>query len=163
MQEQSLRAVGARAAQLAMRLAHFGFLLTRPMTLGVRGIVIDAEGRMLLVKHSYVAGWHLPGGGVEAGETCEAALARELVEEANVALEGPVSLLGLFLNRHVSRRDHVAVYVVRRFRVTGARPPDREIVAAQFFAPDALPADTTRGTQARLAEALEGAPVATLW
>jgi ADP-ribose pyrophosphatase YjhB (NUDIX family) len=164
MQGQSRRSAGGRLkARVIARLAHLSFLLMRPMTLGVRGVVVDAEGRALLVKHTYVAGWHLPGGGVEVGETCEAALTRELAEEANVVLEGPTLLLGLFLNRPVSRRDHVVVYVARRFRVTGERAPDREIVAAQFFALDALPPDTTRGTRARLAEALSGAPVSPLW
>jgi ADP-ribose pyrophosphatase YjhB (NUDIX family) len=146
-----------------MRLAHLSFLVTRPMTLGVRAAVIDAESRILLVKHGYVAGWHLPGGGVEAGETCESAMARELAEEANVVLEAPPQLHGLFFNAHVSRRDHVAVYVARRFRVTGERAPDREIVAARFFARHALPPDATRATRARLDEIFGFAPVSPLW
>jgi len=97
----------------------------------------------------------LPGGGVEVGETFEMALKRELAEEANVVVDGPPILHGLFLNRPISRRDHVAVYVVRRFRVTGERAPDREIVEARFFPVAALPSDTTRGTRSRLEEALE--------
>jgi ADP-ribose pyrophosphatase YjhB (NUDIX family) len=163
MQEQGRAAARRLLARLAMRLAHLWFLLARPLTLGVRGLVLDERGRTLLVKHGYVSGWHLPGGGVEVGETFEEALARELTEEANVVLEGPPTLHGLFFNRHVSRRDHVAVYVVRRFRVTGERAPDREIVAARFFPLDALPPDTTRGTRSRLAEVLEGAPVSPQW
>ena len=163
MQEQG-RAWGSRvSARLVMRLAHLWFLLARPLTLGVRGLVLDEAGRALLVKHGYVPGWHLPGGGVEVGETFEEALARELAEEANVVLEGPPTLHGLFFNRRASRRDHVAVYVVRRFRVSGERAPDREIVAARFFPLDALPSDTTRGTRSRLAEVLEGAPVSPQW
>jgi len=133
------------------------------MTLGVRGLVLDESGRVLLVKHGYVAGWHLPGGGVEVGETFVQALARELSEEANVVVEGPPILHGLFFNRRVSRRDHIAVYVVRRFRVTGERAPDREIVAARFFPLETLPSDVTRGTRSRLAEILEGAPISPLW
>ncbi len=139
------------------------FVLTRPMTLGVRAAVIDGDGRVLLVKHTYVAGWHLPGGGVEAGETCQRALARELAEEANVVLEAPPLLHGLFFNAHVSRRDHVAVYVARQFRVTAERAPDREIVSARFFAREALPPDATRATRARLDEILGLEPISELW
>jgi 8-oxo-dGTP pyrophosphatase MutT (NUDIX family) len=145
------------------RIAHLSFLATRPMTLGVRGVVIDAAGAVLLVKHAYTPGWHFPGGGVEPGETCERALARELAEEANVVVEPPAQLHGLFFNAHASRRDHVAVYVVTRFRLLGERAPDREILAARFFAPDALPEDATRGTRARLAEILGSQPPAPHW
>jgi ADP-ribose pyrophosphatase YjhB (NUDIX family) len=133
------------------------------MTLGVRGIVLDAASAVMLVRHSYVPGWHLPGGGVEAGETCEAALARELREEANVIIETPTILHGLFFNAHVSRRDHVAVYVIRRFRVIGERAPDREILEAQFFARDDLPENATRATRARLSEIFEEQPLSALW
>ena len=105
----------------------------------------------------------MPGGGVEVGETCQSALTRELAEEANVVLEAPPPLHGLFFNAHVSRRDHVAVYVARRFRVTGERAPDREIVAARFFPRDALPPDATRATRARLDEIFGGGPISALW
>jgi ADP-ribose pyrophosphatase YjhB (NUDIX family) len=145
------------------RLMHAAFLLARPMTLGVRGVALDEAGRVLLVKHGYLPGWHFPGGGVEPGETCAHALAREMEEEACLALEGPLELHGLFHNINMSRRDHVAVFVARRFRIVGERKPDREIVAARFFPLDALPQDATRATRARLAEILDNAPLSATW
>jgi ADP-ribose pyrophosphatase YjhB (NUDIX family) len=149
--------------RLRDRLMHASFLLMRPMTLGVRGVALDEAGRVLLVKHGYIAGWHFPGGGVEPGETCEHALAREMEEEACLVVEPPLQLHGLFHNANMSPRDHVAVYVARRFRITGERKPDREIVAARFFALDALPGDATRATRARLAEILGGGPLSPTW
>src|SRR5215470_17466312 len=128
------------------RLLHFYWRFSRGITLGVRAIVINSEGHVFLVKHSYVNGWHLPGGGVEPGETLFCALERELAEEGNIAITAQPLLHGMFFNAHVSRRDHVALFVVRDFRQPSAPVPNHEIVAAGFFAIEALPDDTTAGT-----------------
>ena len=58
---------------------------------------------------------------------------------------GEPVLHGMFLNSHVSRRDHVAVYVIRHFRQDRLPEPNREIVACGFFDPAALPDETTPG------------------
>jgi ADP-ribose pyrophosphatase YjhB (NUDIX family) len=153
-----------RAAEPALRrLLHLHWRFSRGLTLGVRAVVIDAAGKVFLVRHSYVSGWHLPGGGVETGETLVQALARELAEEGNITVVGAPALHGVFYNPVDSPRDHVAVFVVRVFRQDGPPRRNREIAAHGFFALDALPADTTPGTRRRLAEVLEGAPIATKW
>lgn len=152
---------GARNA--FRRLMHLRFRLTRAMTLGVRAAVFDAEGRVFLVRHSYVPGWHLPGGGVEVGETFAQALAKELREEGAIELTGPAQMHGIFFNNRYSRRDHVAVYVVRAFHVLGDRKPDWEIVETGFFALDALPDGSTTSTRARLAEIAGLQPRSDLW
>lgn len=133
------------------------------MTLGVRAIVLDGQGRVFLVRHGYVPGWHLPGGGVEAGQSARDALAAELREEGNIHLEGEPALLGVYLNTSASTRDHVVVFIVRQFRQTGPRQPDLEIAEAGFFALDALPASTTRGTRRRLREWAAAVPPAARW
>lgn len=133
------------------------------MTLGVRGLVLDDQRRVLLVRHTYVPGFYLPGGGVESRETLVDALKRELHEEANVLLDQPPELFGVYFNHRFSARDHVALYLVRSFSIFEPRVPDREIAEARFFALDELPADTTAATRARLAEAFEQAPISPYW
>jgi 8-oxo-dGTP pyrophosphatase MutT (NUDIX family) len=145
------------------RVLHFYWRFARAVTLGVRALVIDREGRVFLVKHSYVSGWHLPGGGVEAGETVLQALARELREEGNIELGPPPRLHGMFFNDRDSPRDHVAVFVVRDFHQSAPPVPDHEIIAHGFFAAGELPDDTTAGTRARINEVLGGAPVSDRW
>ena len=56
------------------------------------GVLVDAQGRFLLTSRPegkvYAGYWEFPGGKVEAGETIEAALRRELHEELGITI-GP--------------------------------------------------------------------------
>jgi ADP-ribose pyrophosphatase YjhB (NUDIX family) len=148
---------------LIRRVLHFYWLLSRSVTLGVRAVVIDERRRIFLVKHSYVGGWHLPGGGVEPGETVIDALIRELAEEGNIEPTAPPLLHGVFFNNRATRRDHVVVFVLRDFRQTAAPAPGLEIIAHGFFALDELPNDTTAATRARIIEVVGGAPMTERW
>jgi len=136
--------------------------LSRGATLGVRGVATDEAGHVLLIRHTYSAGWHLPGGGVEAGETTVSALRREMAEEGGIAIEGPPLLIGLYANHAAFKNDHVAVYRIDLWRTC---PPlgNGEIAERGFFARDQLPDGVTQGTRRRLAEVFDGAPVAPEW
>jgi 8-oxo-dGTP pyrophosphatase MutT (NUDIX family) len=148
---------------LLYKLGYVWARLKRGMTLGTRIVALDAQGRVFLVRHSYTKGWHLPGGGVEIGETFLEGAIRELREEANIEPLEPLKLHGIFLNRFLSRRDHVAVYLLRQFRQESLPKPNWEIVESGFFATDALPQGTTRGTAARIAEIVRGEPAGPYW
>ena len=159
----TLASARKRFEPVLRRFFHLYWRFARGLTMGVRAVVIDGESRVFLVKHSYVAGWHLPGGGVEVGETVHEALKRELIEEGRIEVLGEPQLHGVFFNSFVSRRDHVAIFVVRKFHQDRMPEPNREIAACGFFAPDELPEGTTQGTRLRIAEVLDGKATITTW
>lgn len=151
------------ASRLMRRTLHTYWRFARGMTLGVRAAVIDDDRHVFLIRHTYVPGWHLPGGGVETGEPVLEALERELREEACIVMTKPPRLHGVFFNSQASPRDHVVVYVIREFAVTGPKIPDREIAEARFFPVDDLPEGVTKATRRRLAEILAGEPAGSEW
>jgi 8-oxo-dGTP pyrophosphatase MutT (NUDIX family) len=145
------------------RLLHLYWRFARGLTLGVRGAAFDQANRIILVRHTYVSGWHFPGGGVEPGETVQDALVRELREEALIELTGEARLHGVYLNRNASQRDHVLLYVARDFRPAEVKRREFEIADVQAFSLDALPEDTTRSTRLRLEEIATGRGPALIW
>jgi 8-oxo-dGTP pyrophosphatase MutT (NUDIX family) len=136
--------------------------LMHGMTFGVR-VAAVRDGRVLLVQHGYSEGWHLPGGGVDFGETAAQAGARELLEETGCEARGELVLHALYFNPRYGKRNHIALYVVRDW-VQGPKPPaSAEILDSQAFAIDQLPQATTEHTRRRLAEILDGVPADPIW
>jgi ADP-ribose pyrophosphatase YjhB (NUDIX family) len=137
--------------------------MRRGMTLGAQGVVIDADDRVLLVRHSYRPGWFFPGGGVEWGETLEEALARELEEEVGVTLTGLPVLHGIFSNGSNFPGDYIAVFLVRAWTRREDYRRKGEIAEAEMFASDEVPVLTDPGTRNRLAEIFGKAPLRPKW
>ena len=134
-------------------ILHLVFLVLRPLTLGVRGICYDQKSEtILLVRHTYSDGWALPGGGVEVGESVKFALERELEEEVGLIC-GRLVILGLYFNQSISKRDHVAIYLVESWvRQDRHVSPTIEIASAVWFPIDQLPPDLTPCTKFALEE-----------
>jgi len=146
---------------LPMRVFQVLSRFRRGKTLGVRVAAVDGN-RVWLVRHGYVKGWFLPGGGVERGETLRDAAMRELREETGVLAKGPLSLHGMFSNEAAFRGDHVALFICRDFE-TAAFHPGFEIREARVFAVHDLPDDVTPSTRARLDEIFNGAAISDHW
>lgn len=137
--------------------------MTRSATLGVRGVVVNEQGHVLLVRHTYTPGWHFPGGGVEKRETCATALLRELEEEAGIkAAPEALELVSVHANHAFFPNDHVLVYRVSAW-TRGERTSRGEIAAAEFFDPHSPPEGVSPGTARRLRELFAGAAPSEAW
>jgi len=94
--------------------------MTRPVTpLLAADCIIELVNRpdspIVLIERRYPpAGWALPGGFVDVGETVEHAAVREALEETSLAVQ-LVTLLGLYSHPSRDPRGHTvtAVYVAR--------------------------------------------------
>ena len=135
--------------------------IAAPVSFGARAIVLDASGRVALVRHTYVGGWHLPGGGVDRGETAADALMRELKEEICLVTSSAPELFGIYLRRAGRWSDHIALFVVREARLDFR--PNHEIAEIRFADSKSLPDGTSAGTARRLAEFAGRAPRTSLW
>ncbi|MEP5813125.1 MAG: NUDIX domain-containing protein [Roseibium sp.] len=139
------------------RLIHGFGLIRNPYTLGVRVIVEDAQNRILLVRHSYLKGWYLPGGAVDAAETLHDAAIREVLEEAGIYSGSPATLLNIYLNDRDWGRDRVGLFHLADWSETASYlQPNKEIAEARFFEFDDLPLEITGATLSRIQEFRSG-------
>ena len=135
--------------------------ITKPVTFGVRAIVLGPAGRLILVKHTYDRYWYLPGGAMKKGEAAEAALRREAKEEVGIAELRLERKLGTYVSTREGKRDTIEVFVTHAAAM--GKRQRLEIAAAEWFAPDALPADTSPATQRRVAEYLGLKAIEPVW
>lgn len=135
----------------------------QPTTVGVKAIVTDPEGRVLLVRTRYQRFWTLPGGGVHTRETPEDAAARELREETGIRVDAAdLRQVGVLTNALEGKSDYIVMFTValpQRVEPT----PGLEIERAGFFAPDALPGETSPRSRQRLAELASGEMMRGRW
>jgi 8-oxo-dGTP pyrophosphatase MutT (NUDIX family) len=112
--------------------------LLRPIRMGVRVLMLQ-DGKVWLIRHTYLAGWFMPGGGLKRWETLEQAARREAREETGAEL-GEISLLGIFTSFIQWKTDHAVIFLCRDFKISGKS--DGEIEEIRAFPLDELPADT---------------------
>ena len=137
-----------------------GFL--RRMTIGVRAMLVE-DGKVLLIKHSYIPGWHFPGGGVDHLETIEEGMCREVMEETGFRVTGSPRVFQTYLNVLPPKRDHVVLYVCESFEKAAEFKPNNEIVACEWFDMTALPKDISKATRARIEEVFGNKPRGRTW
>ncbi|MBX7460390.1 NUDIX domain-containing protein [Qipengyuania huizhouensis] len=140
---------------LWVKFLHLLFRMSRGLTLGVRAVVVNEGGEVLLVRHTYTSGWHFPGGGVEPNEIVEDALARELKQETGLQLISSPKLHGIFFNHAVSKYDHVLVYICETQGEVSCDLLDLEISKVGYFRIGDLPEKIDPGTERRLKEIVE--------
>lgn len=143
-------------------LVYAFFRMARGLTLGVRAVVTNQAGKVLLIQHTYIKGWYLPGGGVERGETAETAVVRELQEEAGVRALSRPRLVSAHSNEVLHPGDHVLLYRIEAWEPC-ASDAEGEIHAVGWFDPHDLPEETTKATRRRIAEALGDAEPDVMW
>ena len=140
---------------LLYKLYTLQFIFTRPITMGVR-VLLVRDGQVLLVKHIYQPYWYLPGGAMKRGETPEQAARREAFEEAGASL-GEIEFFGVFSQFIENRSDHILVFACENFTFTGKS--DFEIESVQLFPIHSLPEDIAPGNKRRIEEYLQGSQV----
>jgi 8-oxo-dGTP pyrophosphatase MutT (NUDIX family) len=134
------------AMTLAHRLLVMRWFVTRPRTFGVRAIALTPQGRIILIRHSYVRGWYLPGGGRARDEDPEAAMLRELREEIGLEAHDRIRHLGRYEHRPNHKRDRLDLFLIEGARYRWR--PSLEIDAVGEFDPRALPDDISARSRA---------------
>ncbi|MGE3319764.1 MAG: NUDIX domain-containing protein [Candidatus Berkiella sp.] len=148
--------------RLVILLRRFLQRLMGMATIGVKALIVDASGRVLLVEHTYTDGWHLPGGGVAPLESTTQAVIREVQEETGIVVKGQPQLFGVYAHKVFGASDYPVLYVIKQFSIQ-PKKPCAEIKQIAWFSRDNLPDGATQSTRKRLKEYFESLPPAEIW
>jgi ADP-ribose pyrophosphatase YjhB (NUDIX family) len=146
-------ATGERLEQLEPLRAT---IFSRPTPLAVGGAaVIDAKGRILLIRRADNRRWAMPGGALEVGEAPAEGVLREVLEETGVRCR-PVALVGIFDSRRCGTPSRHHMYHISFLcePLPGVEPETpshrHEVLDSRWFAEDDLPPDLDPGHISRI-------------
>ena len=123
--------------------------------------LVERDGKVLLARHSYVAGWLLPGGGVNRGEAAEHAVIREMKEEIGLTSCATPELFGLYSRKAGWTTNVIVLYLLRDAEFTFV--PNAEVREVQFADPANPPEGTPRSVASRLKEYAGLQPRSPFW
>lgn len=129
-------------------------------TLGVRALIVK-DSQILLVRHTYLKGWYLPGGGVNHFESPPQGIIREVWEEVGGVVNEPIRLLAVYYNNKLGWDDYVLLYEVNLS--SQQEHYDSEIAEVHWFDIHHLPSDISPGTKKRIDEHLFNLPLVDYW
>lgn len=140
-----------RILDILYRAQRLLWRLFRPRTRGVKVMLFDAAGEILLIRNSYGRDdlFVLPGGGIRPFEAPDAAARREVREELGCAVDGlrPVATL---CSTAEGKRDTIFLFAATA--VGRPKADSFEVAEARFFPVTALPANTSPATRRRIDE-----------
>ena len=137
--------------QLAYRAQKFLWKLFKPRTRGVKVMLFNDCGEVLLIRNSYGSSklFVFPGGGIRPWERPIDAARREMREELGSTVEALASVSTHFTSAE-GKRD--TIYLFEGKLAEAPRPDGAEVAEAHFFSLDALPETLSPATARRLAE-----------
>ncbi|MCM3748820.1 NUDIX hydrolase [Paenibacillus pasadenensis] len=123
-----------------------------PKLIGGAAVILDSDGKVLLVKHSYgKKNWELPGGKGEDNESAEATARREVLEEVGLNIEFE-QLTGVYYDPAYDM--HHFVFLTDSGNNQSPQPSSPEILECKFFAINELPTPISDFTCKRIEDAL---------
>ena len=140
-----------RVLDFAYRIQKWLWKLLRPRTRGVKVMLFNGAGEIILIRNSYGRSdlFVLPGGGVRPWEGPGPAARREVREELGCEVErlAPVSI---HYSAAEGKRDTIHLFTAL---VSGRPREDRfEVEEALFFPLDSLPENLSEATRRRIEE-----------
>jgi ADP-ribose pyrophosphatase YjhB (NUDIX family) len=118
--------------------------------IGVNALIFDAEGHILLGHRRDIDWWNLPGGGMEAGETVDEAICREVYEETGLEVNVE-QLVGVYSKPQ--KQEVVLTFLCHP--IGGTLQATEEARENRYFAPYALPNNTLPKHRQRIEDAIQ--------
>lgn len=134
-----------------IRCERCAFVLYENPSCASAGMVLDAHGRVLLVRRAiepFKGCWALPAGYQEVDEEPSLTAAREVLEESGIEVEVLELIDLVFVPARPVKAANLAVYLCRP--TGGALRRGEDTLEAAWFDPDDLPADLGFGNGPRI-------------